>query len=86
MLSSWMNRKIHLNTSDGTILRSLHVKSISALPVIDPGIELIENYSTVIQPLHKKITSNIRQIRTLEKLRDTLLPKLMSGEVRVRQN
>ena len=31
-----------------------------------------------------KIHANQKQIRTLEKLRDTLLPKLMSGEVRVR--
>jgi len=31
----------------------------------------------------KKIKFNHAQIRTLEKLRDTLLPKLMSGEVRM---
>jgi hypothetical protein len=31
-----------------------------------------------------KTFQNYRQIRTLENLRDTLLPKLMSGEVRVR--
>ncbi|MCA9950987.1 MAG: restriction endonuclease subunit S [Anaerolineales bacterium] len=84
MLSNWMNRKIHLNTSDGTILQSLHVKSISALPTIDPGKELIEKYSKMVKPIHKKITCNIEQIETLENLRDALLPKLMSGEVRVR--
>ena len=39
-------------------------------------------YNT-IQPNFKKIHSNTLQIRTLEKLRDTLLPKLMSGEVKV---
>jgi len=33
-----------------------------------------------------KITENTEQIRTLEKLRDTLLPKLMSGEVRVKMS
>jgi type I restriction enzyme S subunit len=32
----------------------------------------------------KKIKSNSIQIRTLTRLRDTLLPKLMSGEVRVK--
>lgn len=34
-------------------------------------------------PIMDKIVINNNQIRTLEKLRDTLLPKLMSGEVRV---
>lgn len=36
-----------------------------------------------ISPILEKLESNNKQIRTLEKLRDTLLPKLMSGEVRV---
>jgi len=31
----------------------------------------------------KKLMANLEQIHSLEKLRDTLLPKLMSGEVRV---
>ncbi len=83
MLSNWMNRKIRENTSDGTILRSLHVKSISALPVIFPGKALIAQYSEIIRPIHRKIMENLRNRETLEKLRDTLLPKLMRGEARV---
>jgi type I restriction-modification system DNA methylase subunit len=34
---------------------------------------------------YKKLIANTRQIITLQKLRDTLLPKLISGEVRVKQ-
>jgi len=37
-----------------------------------------------MQPIFEKILANKHQIRTLEQLRDTLLPKLMSGEVRVK--
>jgi len=33
--------------------------------------------------IYEKVDSNAQQIRTLEKMRDTLLPKLMSGEVKV---
>ena len=36
-----------------------------------------------VNPIFSKIKTNQQQIRTLEKLRDTLLPKLMSGRVRV---
>jgi len=84
MLSQWMKRKIHLNTSDGTILRSLHVKSISALPAINPGRSLIEKYSEMVRPIHRKIWMNVKQSEVLEKLRETLLPKLISGKVRVK--
>ncbi|MGI6393486.1 MAG: restriction endonuclease subunit S [bacterium] len=43
----------------------------------------IKNCSEQIGELFEKVIFNMGEIRTLEKLRDTLLPKLMSGEVRV---
>lgn len=45
--------------------------------------ELIKEYSHQIGDFFEKIIFNLGQIRTLSTLRDTLLPKLMSGEVRV---
>lgn len=45
--------------------------------------EEIIKYSRHLSFYYDKIVFNLGQIRTLEKLRDTLLPKLMSGEVRV---
>jgi len=49
-----------------------------------PPKDLIIRYNNNCMQLMNKIKVNNSQIRTLEKLRDTLLPKLMSGEVRVR--
>lgn len=48
-----------------------------------PSIERAEQYSNLVIPGIDKTRSNLVQIQTLEKLRDNLLPKLMSGEVRV---
>ncbi|WP_170218314.1 restriction endonuclease subunit S [Flagellimonas lutaonensis] len=48
-----------------------------------PDDMLINNYCEVVNPILFKIMKNKTQIRTLTALRDTLLPKLMSGEVRV---
>jgi type I restriction enzyme S subunit len=45
--------------------------------------ELIEKFEKEVTPMFTKIKSNTQQIRTLTQLRDTLLPKLMSGEVRL---
>lgn len=45
--------------------------------------EIIE-YSKQLAPLYEKVIFNLGQIQKLEALRDTLLPKLMSGEVRVK--
>ena len=45
--------------------------------------DILFKYNNFSEPIFKKVKTNQSQIRTLEKLRDTLLPKLMSGEVRV---
>ena len=48
-----------------------------------PPLGLVESFTEVVRPLEDKRLTNYIQIQILEKLRDTLLPKLMSGEVRV---
>lgn len=55
----------------------------NAMVVVPPKYKLQE-MDEVINPIFQKIKSNTAQIRTLTQLRDTLLPKLMSGEVRVK--
>jgi len=49
-----------------------------------PPLEIIEELNLQLAGILSKLENNANQIRTLEKLRDTLLPKLMSGEVRVK--
>jgi len=44
----------------------------------------LRKFNKIVEDIFSKIENNRIQIRTLEKLRDTLLPKLMSGEVRVK--
>lgn len=48
-----------------------------------PDNEKIRSFDIQVSNLYKKEQQNINQIQTLTQLRDTLLPKLMSGEVRV---
>jgi len=48
-----------------------------------PSIELAELYSNLVMPSLNKTQSNLVQIQTLERLRNSLLPKIMNGEVRV---
>jgi type I restriction enzyme S subunit len=52
--------------------------------VVDPPPSLIQAFTTVAKPMFDNINGNIEQSCTLATLRDTLLPKLLSGELRVR--
>ena len=62
-----------------------HIKrgDLDAAMVLVPPPPVLEAMSKQMQPLLDKQIAIGRQRKTLEKLRDTLLPKLMSGEVRV---
>jgi hypothetical protein len=48
--------------------------------------ERIVEFNLITYDQMKKVSTNMKQIHTLEKLRDMLLPKLISGKVRVKYN
>lgn len=56
---------------------------VSDALVVIPSPDKMKYFDAEIKPMFDKIKYNLTQIRTLTRLRDTLLPKLMSGEVRV---
>jgi type I restriction enzyme, S subunit len=78
-----MKREIKSNTIDGTILKSLHVKAIEFLKLVMPTTPLIQRYEELISPFHSKMAVNNQQSQNLAPIRDTLLPELVSGELRV---
>ena len=67
----------------GSVQPSIKVPHLLSLSVKIPMTEKLEKFDTQVEDWVRKILANTKQIQTLEKLRDTLLPKLMSGEVRV---
>jgi type I restriction enzyme, S subunit len=69
--------------SGGTRMPRTNWETLSQYPVFVPDDMRLCEFNNLVIPAINKIKQNIIQIHTLEKLRDTLLPKLMSGEVRV---
>lgn len=70
--------------STSSIVTAINSAMIKDLSIIIPDISKMNQFNNVVKRSFEKIRSNQVQIRTLESLRDTLLPKLMSGEVRVK--
>lgn len=66
-----------------TIVDSINSGMIKGLVMQVPPAELMDRFMEQCGPWFEKIRSNQLQIQTLTALRETLLPKLMSGEVRV---
>ena len=67
----------------GSVQPQITINDLYRATFLIPPVHLIDKFSKIVRSYEKKRSNNIKQIRTLEKLRDTLLPKLMSGEVRV---
>ena len=71
------------NIVTGAVIPRIVLKDFRKYKLLLPPVHLQDQAMDTIQPIYEKCWENDRQIRTLEKLRDNLLPKLMSGEVRV---
>jgi type I restriction enzyme S subunit len=67
----------------GTTFAEISKQNFRPIRVVLPPKELMTAFTAKVAPLYARITANLHQSRTLATLRDTLLPKLLSGEVRV---
>ncbi|WP_109291096.1 restriction endonuclease subunit S [Acinetobacter baumannii] len=74
---------ISISQSHATTMGHIKRKDLDEAMVKVPSQPELQEMTTSFEPLMDKLITNLKQIQTLEKLRDTLLPKLMSGEVRV---
>ncbi|MDD5557141.1 MAG: restriction endonuclease subunit S [bacterium] len=69
----------------GSVQANMNAKVIVGANLPVPTPTLMEQSLRVILPLRQRLVSNVREARTLAALRDALLPKLISGELRVRE-
>ena len=68
----------------GSVFDTITTSTFKGMEIKLPYSEDIEIFESQISSYFYKILNNRKQINTLENLRDTLLPKLMSGEVRIK--
>ena len=69
--------------ADGAAYPAVRPEVVAATQVTKPGNNVIERFSRIAGPLLARMAKDERESRTLAALRDTLLPKLISGELRV---
>jgi type I restriction enzyme S subunit len=70
--------------AEGTVFGSISKKDFHSLACVVPDSEVVSNFERVVGSLDDKIELCEQETRTLASLRDTLLPKLISGELRVK--
>ena len=83
--SAWaVQDKIKTYEHTGTVFGAINRRQFEALEMLEPRAELIKAFDAHTGPVDIRIRDNTSESRTLTALRDALLPKLISGEVRLR--
>lgn len=78
------NRRWHYwisGFSNGTTINMLPMDALAMPMLVVPPVELVKNFTAIAEAAHLQVEDNKQQSRTLSALRDTLLPKLLSGEL-----
>lgn len=74
-----------LNQAVGSAQQNISQIIIKNLQLLNPNIEDVKELFNELDAIFNKLEANIRENQTLTQLRDTLLPKLISGEVRLKE-
>ena len=67
----------------GSAVPTLNRNHIHGLKYVLPPLELVQAYDDMARAIHLRVLENNRQVQTLTQLRDTLLPRLISGQLRL---
>ena len=78
-----LQNSIGMYEHTGTVFGAINRKQFEAIQTLEPRSEVVETFDALASPLDCCIRNNVLGIRTLATLRDALLPKLVSGEVRL---
>lgn len=75
--------QIKVQGSGGSVFGNLNKTSFSKLNILWPSVQAQIYFSQKVENIFEKILINTKQIQTLTELRDSLLPRLLSGKIRV---
>ncbi|MBC2854883.1 restriction endonuclease subunit S [Cetobacterium sp. 2G large] len=67
----------------GSTQQYISLGELRKIPIIIPNNEILNKFRKISEKQLEKIYFNIQEIQSLTEIRDTLLPKLMSGEIEV---
>ena len=73
------------DSQTGSAQPHIYPKHIEIMPTIDLSEDKVSRFTKQVTPLFESIGNNIKEIGELQTIRDTLLPKLLSGEIPVNQ-
>ena len=78
-----LRSQLDVFNGEGTVFGSINRDALNAIPIDIPPVTEIDQFEAVTHPIDELIRANYEENCRLEAIRDSLLPKLMSGEIGV---
>ncbi len=75
-----------LKKANGAVFNAITTRDFASERIIIPFYSIIKSFSSIVKPIYENILLNEFQIKSLSQLRDTFLPRLMSGELEIKDN
>lgn len=81
----WCQRHMEIikSRANGSTFMEISKKAFRPIPLILPSAEVLEAFVEITEPLFARIVENEKQAQSLSGLRDTLLPRLISGQLHI---
>ena len=78
-----LKKQLDVFNGEGTVFGSINKEALNSMKITIPPIELMDRFESIANPIDKAIRNNYEEICRLQAIRDSLLPKLMNGEIDV---
>ena len=78
-----LREQLDVFNGEGTVFGSINRDALNNLPISIPPKKVMDQFEALVSPMDAAIRNNYEEICRLESLRDSLLPRLMSGELDV---
>ena len=72
-----------VSRANGSTFLEISKANFRPIPLIKPTAEVMQEFDQLARPLYEKVANCMRESRTLSQVRDLLLPRLISGKIRV---
>ena len=78
-----LREQLNVFNGEGTVFGSINRDALNSMPIDIPPQEILDQFENIVAPMDAAIRNNYDEICRLQALRDSLLPRLMSGELDV---
>ena len=77
----FLREQLDVFNGEGTVFGSINRDALNNLPIVIPPKSVMDQFEEIVAPMDNTIRNNYDEICRLTNIRDSLLPKLMSGEL-----